>query len=188
MVQFATDNENGIIKVQSEYNQTFVSRARNLHGKWDKPYWVFPIEKADQVRKALVEAYGDDGSGENVKVRVDLDKCPLVEAWDNNLTISGKALIATRYERDRRVKLPLSVNCIKGDFCPSGGSVKNPRATWINGTVVEMEIPTALWSQCEGYEGITLVDGNKDKRAALEAEKEKLQKRLQEIEQELANL
>lgn len=73
-------------------------------------------------------------------------------------------------------------------FFGSGGSVKHPRVTWENGTVVEMNIPQAVYDECKDDEGIVLVDDNAEKRTALEEEKKKLMQRIEEIDKELANL
>lgn len=30
------------IKVESPYNPVFIRKARQIQGRWDKPYWIFP--------------------------------------------------------------------------------------------------------------------------------------------------
>lgn len=176
-----------IISVESEYNPMFVRKARALHGKWNKPAWEFDASMKDAVRKALMDCYGDDGMGKYVKIRIDLDACCCLD-YGESMYLSGKCLIATRFSRDSEVKLPDNVFCVDGCFFGSGGSVKHPRVTWENGTVVEMNIPQAVYDECKDDEGIVLVDDNAEKRTALEEEKKKLMQRIEEIDKELANL
>lgn len=176
-----------IISVESEYNPMFVRKARALHGKWNKPAWEFDASMKDAVRKALMDCYGDDGMSKYVKVRIDLDACCCLD-YGESMYLSGKCLIATRFSRDSAVKLPDNVFCVDGCFLDSGGSVKHPCVTWEDGTVVEMNIPQAVYDECKDDEGIVLVDDNAEKRTALEEEKKKLMQRIEEIDKELANL
>jgi hypothetical protein len=177
-----------IITVVSEYNPMFVRKARALHGTWNKPAWEFDASKKDAVRKALMDCYGDDGMSKSVKVHIDLDACDHVKEKEESIYLAGKCLIATRFNRDSECKLPGDVYCIDGYFSKSGGSMNHPRVEWEHGTVVEMTIPQNVYEECKEDEGITLVDDNASKRAALEEEKKKLLRRIEEINRELSNL
>lgn len=176
------------ISVVSEYNPMFVRKARALHGTWNKPAWEFDPSMKDAVRKALMDCYGDDGMSKSVKVHIDLDACDYVQEKEESIYLAGKCLIATRFARDSEVKLPYDVFCVDGCFCNRGGSMKHPCVTWEHGTVVEMDIPQAVYDECKDDEGITLVDDNATKRAALEEEKQKLLQRIAEIDKELSNI
>lgn len=171
----------------SEYNPMFVRKARALHGTWHKPAWEFDASMKDAVRKALMDCYGDDGTSKMVKVRIDLDRCCCLD-YGESMYLAGKCLIATRFSRDSSVKLPDNVFCVDGYFKNCGGSVKHPCVTWEDGTVVEMDIPETVYDECKDDNGITLVDDNATKRAALEEEKKKLLQRIEEIDKELSNL
>lgn len=149
-----------IISVESEYNPMFVRKARALHGTWNKPAWEFNASMKDAVRKALIDCYGDDGMSKSVKVRINLSTCEQVEEKAESIYLAGKCLIATRFYRDSEVKLPDDVYCVDGCFRNRGGSVKHPCVTWENGTVVEMDIPQAVYYECKDDGGVTLVDDN----------------------------
>lgn len=176
------------ISVISDYNPNFVRRARAMHGTWQRPAWKFGTAQTDAVRKALMDCYGDDGMVTKVKVHIDLDKCEHLSNREVNLYFADKCLIATRYDRDSDCKLPNDVFCIDGYFRGSGGSMKHPFVTWEDGTVVEMNIPKDLYEEYKDDPGMTLVDDTETKRSALEQEREKLMKRLDEINKELSNL
>lgn len=177
-----------IISVVSDYNPKFVRKARALHGTWDMPAWKFEASQIDAVRKALNDCYGDDGMSVKVKVRINLDDCKNLSDAEVNLYFDDKCLIATRFERDRECKLPDDVYCVDGCFLASGGSMKHPRVTWDDNTVVEMQVPKNVYEECKDDPGVSLVDSEADKRTALQEEKEKLLQRIKEIEAELANL
>lgn len=205
LITFATDLENNkfnqqkyrvmlqvkctekIISVISDYNPKFVRKARALHGTWNKPAWEFNVAMEKAVRKALMDCYGDDGMGKSVKVRINLDECCCLDNGES-LYLSGKCLIGTRFSRDSSVKLPADVFCVGGYFKEHGGSVAHPLVTWEDGTIVEMDIPQSVYDECKDDNGITLVDDNTNKRAALEEEKKKLLQRIAEIDKELSNL
>lgn len=166
----------------------FVRKARALHGTWNRPAWEFDVSMKDAVRKALMDCYGDDGMGKNVKVRIDLDTCDLVQHMGNSIYLAEKCLIATRFYRDSEVKLPDEVFCVNGCFCNRGGSMKHPCVTWEHGTVAEMTIPQNVYEECKDDPGVTLVEITDTKRAALEEERKRLMQRIVEIDKELSNL
>lgn len=177
-----------IISVISEYNPNFIRKARALHGVWQRPAWVFDASQSNAVRKALKECYGDDGMSELVKVRIDLDKCKLLSDGYPSLYFADKCLIATRFGRDSDCKLPSNVYCVEGGFKSRGGSMKHPCVTWGDDTLVEMTIPQIVYEECKDDPGVSLVNNATDKRTVLQEEKEKLLKRIKEIDTELANL
>lgn len=47
------------IKVQSDFNRVFISKAKQIQGKWNAPYWVFPEKVADRLDKILIDVYGE---------------------------------------------------------------------------------------------------------------------------------
>lgn len=52
------------IKVESDFSKDFVTQAKTIKGRWEKPYWVFPVEQEKRLREILMEVYGEDGSSE----------------------------------------------------------------------------------------------------------------------------
>lgn len=58
---------NSKIKVESDFSKDFVTQAKTIKGRWEKPYWVFPVEQEKRLREILMEVYGEDGSSEEVR-------------------------------------------------------------------------------------------------------------------------
>lgn len=54
------------IKVESDFSKEFVTQAKTIKGRWEKPYWVFPVEQEKRLREILMEVYGEDGTAEKV--------------------------------------------------------------------------------------------------------------------------
>ena len=52
------------IKVESDFSKEFVTQAKTIKGRWEKPYWVFPVEQEKRLREILMEVYGEDGTSE----------------------------------------------------------------------------------------------------------------------------
>lgn len=181
--------ENGKMKVQSDYNRKFIAKARELQGKWEPPFWVFPEENEELVRDALMEAYGEDGRvHEMVVVDIHLDE---YRSKGDDLMI-GSVVLAKRFSRDSRVVLHKNAVVIAGGFCSSGGSRNSPSVTYEEGTILRVkDVPVSLYEQIQDMPGVVKVDldaNHKEKKAALEREKETLLNRLAEIEKLLTSL
>lgn len=179
--------EDGKMKVQSDYNKKFISRARGLQGKWNAPFWEFPKENEDMVREALMEAYGEDGKiHKTVIVDLELDKYE----YNDKINI-GEITIAKRRFRDEDVKLDKRAAVVKGGFCESGGSKYHPRVTHENGTVLRVkDVPEKIYEEIKDITGVTKVDieqeeNREEKKAALTREREAIIKRLAEINAQL---
>ena len=100
------------IKVESTYNAKFVRLAKTVQGRWEKPYWVFPIDNEERVREILMEVYGEDGRPcETVSVDLILD-----DYGHGDCIFFGDLLLANRPGRDVRVRLASNVMVAKGNF------------------------------------------------------------------------
>lgn len=127
------------VTVTAPYHPDFVTGARNLGGKWNKPDWTFDARDEQRVRELCVTVYGTDGSAtETVDVQVSVD-----HRSDNPFFAYGRE-IAVRKGRDVRVTLGAGVVVIEGTFESSCGSSKYPKLT--NGTVTleVRDVPIAL--------------------------------------------
>ena len=124
--------ENGIIKVKSPYNETFVKKARGIKGKWDGEYWCFDNKNEDVLKEFLIEIYGTDGETfyKTVRVELDLDK---YEGATSTTVKIGELVIAERLGRDKDVLLSKDTVIVSGGFPSSGGSVKTPRLDTLDG-------------------------------------------------------
>ena len=182
--------ESGKVKVKSEYNKKFVAKARELQGKWEPPFWTFPEENEELVRDALLEAYGEDGRyHETMIIDLHLDEF----SYGDELKI-GSIVLAKRFGRDSKVFMNERAAVIAGGFCSSGGSRNRPAVTHEDGTIVRVkDLPVSLFDQIKDLPGVEKVDldidkNQKEKKAALEREKEMILKRLSEIEEQLKNM
>lgn len=167
--------EGAKIKVQSDFNRNFINKAKQIQGKWDAPYWVFPEKVADRLDKILIDVYGE-GFQEVPKVEIEIN----LDIFKNdgcNLTYKGLT-IATRRCRDSSVILKSDAYVIDGNFLSSGGSRQYPAVTWADGTKLRMSVPETLTEELP--QGVTLVK-EKSKEQKLLEEKEKLLKRIAEI-------
>lgn len=167
--------EDSKIKVKSSYDSYFVRKAKEYEGRWNAPYWVFPIENEEYVRNLCMKVYGEDGKTDTqtVKVRIEMDKY-------RKSTI-GRFVFAERRARDSEVTFAQGVMVVKGEFEESGGSRNSPQVTWESGTEIEIKkLPLPLYKGIEGQDGVTLVK-EVDSKEKLKKEKEQLLKRLAEI-------
>lgn len=131
------------VAVQADYNAIFVSRAKGLGGRWNKPYWVFSIEDKDRVIALVAEIYGNDDMP-TTKLRIMLDVCGDSLVKNNGLILHGRSL-AYRATRDSHVRLGDGVMMVAGDWCEWGGSKAKPRVTWVSGTVLEVRGYPVAW-------------------------------------------
>lgn len=172
--------EENKIKVKSEYNEEFISRAHELQGKWDAPFWVFDERTADRLEEVLKEIYGEGFTPANrVEIEIDLDSF-YEDYYEDKSTLAYKNIVfATRFGRDSRVTLKGDAYVSVGGFLSRGGSVKYPEVTWKEGTKVRLTVPVTLTESLP--KGVTIIKEESQKEQLL-AEKESLLKRLAEIE------
>lgn len=135
-VQIRIGSETGRVYVKSPYNKTFVTKSRDLNGKWiaSTSEWMFDGRDEARVRALCVELYGTDGATRAalVTLRVTLGD------WDGpEITLGGRTLVRRR-GRDSRADLGDGVIILTGGFPGWGGSVKNPRVNPQDGTVLEV--------------------------------------------------
>ena len=187
------------ITVQAEYNSIFVEQARNLAGKWndrDKT-WVFDIRDEADVLQACYHAYGEDGIRTNkCDVQVTL---PTGYGVDKGTICFFGRQIARAFSRDSGAKVFGGVVVKAGGFC-SGGSARHWATCAKEGTVfilrdvsrdlVEMETDAETYGDAVIEILNTTASSSRPAadRAALEAERDRLQARLAEINAELDRL
>ncbi len=118
------DAINGIIEVVTPYNKEFVSKARNLRGKWDKSKsaWIFDDSIEEYVKQVLIECYGTTGE-EPVQTCSLLIKDYTSHGYKMEVELFGRT-IAKAFGRDSGAKLGDNIIWISGTY-ESGGSVKN---------------------------------------------------------------
>lgn len=170
--------EDGKLYVTAPFSRSANAAYKEIGGKFDgdRKAWVFPPRNIELVREKLRTHYGyDDQVTDTVDVRLDLgERTNRGEMW------FGGRRIAERPGRDLRVRLGRDVVLIEGTFISRGGTMKYPKVDADKGTIVEIRgVPAGHPDLRDGR--ITIVTADAD-RAALEAEKAKLQARLAEID------
>jgi hypothetical protein len=178
--------ENEKIKVNSSYNKSFVTRAKQIQGKWNAPYWVFPEENREEVKALLVECYGECGElGTVSTVTIELDLDAYTEGDEDGEIRVGSMVVLKRRYRDSEVVFSDNAMLISGGFATSGGSVKYPSISANEGTIIRVKkVPETIFNKIKDHEGVKLVSDIDVE--SLKVEREKLLKRLAEIDSLLA--
>lgn len=191
------DLDNGKIEVISPYNTSFVKKARMLKGNWNGKGWEFKREYEDIVKSHLMDIYGDDGSPTpKCIVRVNLSKLSEInysQLWDDEVRMFGRTLVI-RQHKNLTPLLDKTVVLVKGGFSNSGGSRNNPRLNFYDNTILQIDdVPEHLYIKIlneydlkDDNDIIYRVD-NKNNIYKLKEEKERLLKRLSEIDDILNN-
>lgn len=178
----------GILKVTSPFNREFVSFARMRGGKWSdgQKVWMFDPRDEFAVRSTLIDIFGTDDYENSAKVsaRVKLDH------FDpgGEFVLFGRMLLRRKY-RDSKVEIGDGVVKVRGGFAWSGGSGRNPLIAPEEGTVIEVrDVPRdiAVRTWADNKEAIELL-GSVDVEA-LQQEKAALLKRIEQIDQMIADL
>lgn len=172
--------ENETIKVNSPYNKSFVAGAKQIQGKWNAPCWVFPEENKEAVKALLIECYGECGElGAVSTVTVDLDLDTYTEGYEDGEIRVGSIVVLKRLYRDREVIFSDNAMLINGGFA------KSPRIAADKNTIVRVKgVPGTIYSKIKDHEGVKLVSDIDVE--SLKVEREKLLKRLAEIDSLLA--
>ncbi len=187
------DEINGIIEIVTPYNKEFVSKARNLRGKWDKTKnaWIFDDSIEEYVRQSLIECYGTTGEDP-------VETCSLLVkdftryASKSDVELFGRS-IARAYGRDSGAKLGDNIIWISGTY-DSGGSVKNWSTDVMNATfsiqnfpIPRTEFPDIQTAVEEGWCEIKKLKRGR-KREEIESDIQVCRARLDELEKELSSL
>lgn len=173
--------ENQKMKVKTEYDRTFINKAKQIGGKWDTPYWVFSEEREEWVRNILLDCFGEDGRiHKTVNVNINLDEYK----YDYGSIYLGNILIAERKKSYNPVKLHQNAWVFQGEFDTTGGSVKNPCISAKAGTIVRVEnVPIEIWERVKDKKGLSLVKNEESHKKVLMEERESLLKRIKEIDE-----
>lgn len=123
------------IVVYSPYSSVFVSKARDIGGKWNstKRAWVFDARLQERVSAILYSIYGHDGINLSNLVDVQLTYDDLEKVCSPFFKYG--ALVAAASGRDSGAKLGDGVLVLKGGF-DSGGSMKYWKTKSLPNTVI----------------------------------------------------
>lgn len=190
MISIRTEADKAYIS--SPFNPEFVKKIHSIgSAKWHAATkeWQVPVESLEDAKQVLRDVYGTDGSENNepkvtVKLTV-LDDCDLgdIQSIDNELvmTLFGREIMSAR-GRDSGVKVADGVT-VKGKY-KSGGSMKYPTIEFGKGTeIIVYNVPESLAKKTKvKHATVEIVSELKIDRQALLAEKERLLKRIAEID------
>ena len=109
------------INVKAPYHANFVSAARKIEGRWDKPFWKFPIQSEAAVRKLCAKFFGLAENGMVDLATVEITY-PAIRAFGRRLSEFGKD-VATCEGKHLGVQMSYDVDILEGAF-QSGGSHK----------------------------------------------------------------
>lgn len=169
--------------VFTPYNPDFVKKIKGIGGaKWSGQdrCWKVPADTVDAVRNMMMDVYGEsDITDDSDKVTVEIEFEDEVSERCAPVVIFGK-VVARAFGRDSGARVGNDAVFVKGNPI-SDGSVKNWYTTIPVGCVVRLRgVPkTALTDEYK----YTVVDDTRINKTALEEEKERLLKRLAEIEE-----
>jgi hypothetical protein len=184
---------NGQVKVQTPYNAEFVTKAKNLGGKWDtlSKSWIFNESVLDYVKEILLQIYGVTGE-------TTYQTCTLIvknysaEIMNNAVELFGRT-IARASGRDTGVSLGDGLVWINGKK-ESGGSTKYWKTIVENATFEIQNFPfertkfeDVQKAIAEGWCEIKVTESKRSKEE-IKSEIAELKEKLAKLEEELNNL
>jgi len=184
---------NGKISVQTTYNAEFVTKAKNLGGKWDSlsKSWIFSESVLDYVKEILIQIYGVTGE-------TTYQTCTLVVKNYSAEVVTGAVVlfgrtIAKASGRDTGARLGDDIIWLSGNYT-SGGSAKYWKTIVENGNFEIQNFPVARTEfedvQKAIAEGWVEIKSTETKRTREEIESEiaTLKEKIAKLEEELNNL
>ncbi|MBF1170838.1 MAG: hypothetical protein HXL94_00430 [[Eubacterium] sulci] len=181
--------ENNLLLITSPYSRSFVSKMRNLQGKWNRELnvWEVSEEFEDKVNEAILEIYRVDLTGKEEYMIVEYCAKDFEDRDKDDIRIGN---IVTVYRPSRDAKVILRDTAImEGEFDKSGGSVKYP-AVFDRGEGYNVILRSTIFKKeydklSEDEKSKLTIIRRQDKKERLLNEKEIILKRLSEIEDEL---
>lgn len=146
------------IYIDSPFSASNNEKFRSRGGQFDRETgrWKFP--KTEATTAMIEELFGAES--ELVSALVPKD---CIEKIDNQWQTGGY-VIANRRDRDTPVKTAQGVQVAKGNWCPSGGSVANPRVTADD----DLEIHVVVRKSYADRENLEIIAHNGSSRNPLE--------------------
>jgi len=116
--------EGNLLQVVSPYNKFFISKMRNMHGKWNPILQVWEISEKYQseLEKVILKVYRIDISEKEESYVVEYSAKDFEK--DDVIKI-GDIIMVYRSSRDSRVTLN-NTEIVQGKFDKTGGSAKHP--------------------------------------------------------------
>lgn len=179
--------------IKSPFNRDFIHKIHSIgDAQWesDTREWSVPTDNLEDVKQMLRDVYGTDGSENNeptvtVKLtatdNVDLTEIQSIDE-PTNMVIFGRPILSAR-GRDNGVKVEKGVT-VRGKY-KSGGSTRYPTVVFDKGAeIIIKNMPESQAKRLKlKYMTTEIISEPKIDRQALLAEKERLLKRIAEIDQ-----
>lgn len=180
--------------VYTPYNSEFVKAIKGIGGaRWnrDKRAWSIPAESVDVAREIMERIYGESDVTIFPVVTLRIKARESMSEWHDGIYAFGVSL-AHASGRDSGARVGENAMLVEGSI-DSSGSVKNWTTYVSEGTVFQITVPESKYEACKEEEAewweITVLQQDKEgKKTSLIQEREKLQARLKEIENELKEL
>lgn len=171
--------------IYTPYNPDFVREIKKIGGaRWNGSAWEIPSSRINIAREILRRVYGEDDVSDVEKVDIKLTFEEEVKTSEmGGVTLYGKR-IAVAYSRDGGAKVGDDVAFTKGQ-ATSGGSRNHPATVIEEGSeAIVNNVPVTLFEGQELPEGVKaeVIERESSIDRLLE-EKERLKKRLLEIEE-----
>ena len=193
MTRINLTNKDGRILIESPYSRTFIDRIKHLNGKWDPETktWSVDQDLRKQVEKLIFDVYDYDVTGTMEKITIEYKA---VDFYKNHEISIGGIILAYRNDRKFRVQLVDTAIISDDEFPSQGGSVKYPdifdgKSEEYKNMILRSEIYKIY------YDNLTEEEKSKVKIIKEESEidillreKEKLEKRLADINEQLESL
>lgn len=180
-----TNEINGKFEMYTPYNREFISEIKSIgSARWNpnKKCWSVGSEDKEAAKNVLMNAYGEDGEQAVEKVTVRIQAVKEIESLCEPVSYAGRE-IAAAYGRDTGAKIGNGVVLESGN-ATSGGNRNTWKTIIEEGSIFRVRgIPKSLIEkESDGFKVIEIMNDGID-REALKAEKEKLLKRLAEIDE-----
>lgn len=176
---------NGVANVYTPYNPEFVKKIKGIGGaKWNgtQKCWSIPETAVEAVREIMTDVYGYSDVKENETVSLKVTFNEAICSGRSDVVLFGKVL-AHAYGRDSGARVGDDVAYISGG-ATSGGSAKNWDSIVKEGSIAILSnVNKSVYEKAEIEYNITVevIEAKANKQSLLE-EKERLMKRLAEIE------
>lgn len=193
-IEIKVENEKAY--VYTPFNKNFAKKMRAMNGNWNGSAWVVNSMFVSAVREIMRNVYGYDDTDTDIQtVTLRIVFLENQSAYHDGIRMFGKT-IATAYSKNSGAKLGDDVALIKGSIY-SGGSVKNWNTEIDRDTVINLyNVPVTMYEkEKDSYnpeeikiEVVEDEDANGTAISKLKEEKEKLLRRIAEIDEILSNM
>lgn len=174
--------------VYTPYNKSFTQKIKKIRSAiWNGSAWKIDADFVPAVREIIKDVYGyDDTDTEVDTVSLRVTFLQHQEKWHDDIRMFGKT-VAAAYGRNTGAKLGKDAALIKGNVY-SGGSVKNWTTNIAMDSVILLNnVPREMYEKRKDTYSpeeikIEIAEDNKNSREKLKEEKERLLKRIAEID------